>query len=100
VYVDDASYFLERVYTQLTFREVISGYKAFASVLLQKGFKAGDVLLVYAPNSIYYACVFHAVAALGGTVSPANYNYSARELLHQVCVCVCVCDDVHCILER
>ncbi|KAI9322595.1 hypothetical protein BX666DRAFT_2128669 [Dichotomocladium elegans] len=58
---------------QLTYGELREGILKFAAGLQDTcGFKKGDTALIYAPNHV---C---------GAASPANPNYTPRELVHQL----------------
>ena len=50
----------------------------------QWGFKKGDVLGFFTPNSVDYAPVFFGVHYAGGAASTANPNYTAKELAFQM----------------
>ncbi|XDG10191.1 hypothetical protein ABKA04_009806 [Annulohypoxylon sp. FPYF3050] len=50
----------------------------------QWGFKKGDVLGFFSPNSIDYALVFFGVLWAGGACSTANPNYTTKELAFQM----------------
>ena len=68
----------------LSYEELATAIHETAEGLRQYGFKAGDVLALYAPNSPYYAVVFHAVALLGGVNTTINPLYTAEELSFQL----------------
>ncbi|RYC60702.1 hypothetical protein CHU98_g5500 [Xylaria longipes] len=50
----------------------------------QWGFKKGDVLGFFTPNSVDYAPVFFGVHYVGGAASTANPTYTAKELAFQM----------------
>ncbi|KAJ8124968.1 hypothetical protein O1611_g8671 [Lasiodiplodia mahajangana] len=50
----------------------------------QWGFKKGDVLGFFTPNSVDYAPVFFGVHYVGGVASTANPTYTAKELAFQM----------------
>ncbi|KAI1649722.1 acetyl-CoA synthetase-like protein [Daldinia loculata] len=50
----------------------------------QWGFKKGDVLGFFSPNSIDYPAVFFGVHWAGGACSTANPTYTAKELAYQM----------------
>ncbi|KAI0204000.1 hypothetical protein F4808DRAFT_416582 [Astrocystis sublimbata] len=50
----------------------------------QWGFKKGDVLGFFTPNSVDYAPVFFGVHYIGGAASTANPTYTAKELAFQM----------------
>lgn len=55
-----------------------------AGALAQRGFCKGDVLALYARNSIDYAVAFLACNAVGGVVTTANPAYTDHELARQL----------------
>ncbi len=66
-------------------------YSAFAGAvrraaagLAGRGFEKGAVLAIYSPNLPKYAVAVHAVASLGGVVTPANPLNTAGELARQL----------------
>ncbi|KAI8632316.1 hypothetical protein F5Y19DRAFT_420605 [Xylariaceae sp. FL1651] len=50
----------------------------------QWGFKKGDVLGFFTPNSVDYAPVFFGVLYVGGVATTANPTYTAKELAFQM----------------
>lgn len=52
--------------------------------LAQRGFKKGEVLGILSPNCPEYGIAFHAVATLGGIVTPINPLYTRHEIAHQL----------------
>ncbi|MCU0898948.1 MAG: AMP-binding protein [Cypionkella sp.] len=52
--------------------------------LTARGFGAGQVVALMAPNMPDYAVVFHAVAYAGGTITTLNPTYTAPEVTHQL----------------
>ena len=69
----------------LTFDELRTSVCSVASALQKNhGFKKGDVLALYSPNHAHYFTVSHAVAALGGLVTPINPLYQGKELDYQL----------------
>jgi acyl-CoA synthetase (AMP-forming)/AMP-acid ligase II len=68
----------------LTHAEVARAVRSVAAGLAARGFGAGDVLALCAPNAPEYAVVFHAVAALGGVVTTINPAYTAKEMGFQL----------------
>ena len=72
-----------------TGREI--GYEELADLiaivahnLSQRGFKKGEVFGILSPNCWEYAVMFHAVATLGGIVTPINPLYTKPEITHQL----------------
>ncbi|KAJ1724979.1 hypothetical protein LPJ53_000833 [Coemansia erecta] len=48
------------------------------------GIQRGDTVAIFAANSIYYPLAAYAIVALGAVCSPANPQYTPRELAHQL----------------
>ncbi|KAE8150675.1 hypothetical protein BDV25DRAFT_129361 [Aspergillus avenaceus] len=66
-----------------TYTQVRQRALAFGHWLRQKwDWRKGDVLAVFAPNSIDYPVVTWGTLAMGGVVCPLNPNYGVQELLH------------------
>jgi acyl-CoA synthetase (AMP-forming)/AMP-acid ligase II len=55
-----------------------------AAGLAARGFKAGDTLLMYAPNVPEWPVLALGAMAAGGVVSGANPQYGAADLAHQM----------------
>jgi acyl-CoA synthetase (AMP-forming)/AMP-acid ligase II len=68
----------------LTYSEFATAVSNVASNLAQRGFKKGDVFGIYSPNNPEYAVAFHAVASLGGIVTPINPLYTQHEIAYQL----------------
>ena len=64
----------------LTYGEFARAIRSTAAGLSDRGFSAGDVFAIYAPNCIEYAIAFHAVSWLGGVTTTVNPAYTADEL--------------------
>jgi acyl-CoA synthetase (AMP-forming)/AMP-acid ligase II len=64
----------------LTYAGLARAVRSVAAGLAARGFGAGDVLALCAPNTPEYAVAFHAVAALGGVVTTINPAYTAQEM--------------------
>lgn len=56
----------------------------FAAGLAAQGFKPGDVMLLFAPNSLEWPIAALGTMAAGGVVSGANPMYGAEDLAHQM----------------
>ena len=69
-------------YTQLADLVSIAAYN-----LSQRGLKKGDVFGILSPNCLEYAIAFHAVATLGGIVTPINPLYTKHEIAPQLKDC-------------
>ena len=68
----------------LTYGELAAAIKSLAGGLTARGFGAGKVLAIMAPNLPEYAIVFHGTAYAGGLVTTINPTYTAREVKHQL----------------
>ncbi len=69
---------------EVTGAQFIGGVKALAGGLTARGYGAGKVLGLMAPNIPEYCIVFHASAWAGGTVTTINPTYTAHEVNHQL----------------
>src|ERR1700733_1858384 len=56
----------------------------FAAGLAARGFRSGDVLLLYTPNQPEWLIAALGAMSMGGVVSGANSQYGAAELEHQL----------------
>src|SRR5215203_3525912 len=70
-----------RIVTYAQFADSIS---IAAYNLAERGFKKGEVFGILSPNCPEYAQAFHAVASLGGIVTPINPLYTRNEIAHQL----------------
>jgi acyl-CoA synthetase (AMP-forming)/AMP-acid ligase II len=68
----------------MTYAEFENAVRRVASSLARKGFKKGDVLAIFSTNCLEFAITFHAVAMLGGIVTPLNPLYTAEEAAFQL----------------
>ena len=68
----------------LTYAGLVGQVRSLAGGLAARGIGRGDVVALCAPNAPVYAVVFHAVAALGGTVTTVNPAYTAQEMGFQL----------------
>ncbi len=69
---------------KVTYKELAGAISIAAYNLKQRGFKKGEVFGILSPNCPEYAIAFHAVATLGGIVSPINPLYTPYEIAHQL----------------
>ena len=69
---------------KLSYQQLADSISIVAYNLAQRAFKKGDVLGILSPNCIEYAIAFHAVATLGGIVTPINPSYTRHEIVHQL----------------
>ncbi len=67
-----------------TYGELRSGVRRAAAGLHAREMRKGDVLALFSPNLPEYAVAFHAVATMGGVVTPVNPLYTAPEVAHQL----------------
>jgi acyl-CoA synthetase (AMP-forming)/AMP-acid ligase II len=68
----------------LTYKQLAESIRRVAISLAARGFSKGDVLAIYSPNIPEYAIAFHAVATIGGIVTPVNPSYRTPELAYQL----------------
>ncbi|HEX8501787.1 MAG TPA: 4-coumarate--CoA ligase family protein [Pyrinomonadaceae bacterium] len=68
----------------MTYAQLRGAVRAAAAGLARRGFVKGDVLALYSPNLPEYVVAFHAVASLGGVVTPVNPLYTVEELSKQL----------------
>jgi len=68
----------------ITYAQLADLIAIAAHNLKQRGFKKGEVFGILSPNCPDYAIAFHAVATLGGVVTPINPLYTKREIEHQL----------------
>ena len=68
----------------LSFHELKSQVVRAASGLIESGFRRGDVLVTNATNCLEYPVLIHAVALVGGIVSPASPLFTVAELSNQL----------------
>lgn len=68
----------------LTGAQFVSGVKSLAGGLTSRGWGAGKVVALMAPNIPEYCVAFHAIAWAGGTVTTINPTYTAHEVNHQL----------------
>ncbi|HEU4768155.1 MAG TPA: 4-coumarate--CoA ligase family protein [Pyrinomonadaceae bacterium] len=68
----------------VTYSQLADSVAIVAHNLKQRGFKKGDVFGILSPNCPDYAIAFHAIATLGGVVTPINPLYTKHEIAHQL----------------
>ena len=68
----------------LTFDQLKGMVDKIAAALAERGVAAGDVVGLFAPNTPYYAAVFHGVLRANAVVTSANSLYTPGELAHQL----------------
>lgn len=71
----------------VTYSQLADSIAIVAHNLKQRGFKKGEVFGILSPNCPDYAIAFHAVATLGGIVTPINPLYTKHEIAHQLKDC-------------
>jgi 4-coumarate--CoA ligase len=69
---------------QRSFAEVVHDVDSVAAQLRLGGFKQGDTLALFTPNTVDYFTIIVAVAKLGGSVTPINPVYTAHEVGRQI----------------
>ena len=69
---------------KLSYKQLADAIGIAAYNLRQRGFKKGEVFGILSPNCPEYAIAFHAVATLGGIVTPINPLYTPYEIAHQL----------------
>ncbi|HEX5834400.1 MAG TPA: AMP-binding protein, partial [Pyrinomonadaceae bacterium] len=68
----------------LTYAQFADAIAIVAHNLAERGFKKGEVIGILSPNCPEYGIAFHAVATLGGVVTPINPLYTRHEIAHQL----------------
>jgi len=69
---------------RVTYREVKTDAVKFACALSENyGVKKGDVVAMYAPNSVEWIVAFYGILAAGGVVTTINPAYTPAEVTHQ-----------------
>jgi acyl-CoA synthetase (AMP-forming)/AMP-acid ligase II len=68
----------------VTFTELKGMALKIAAALAERGVGAGDVVGLFAPNTPYYAAIFHGVLRANAIVTSANSLYTPGELAHQL----------------
>src|SRR5256885_1755429 len=61
---------------QLTYRELDGLVAKIAAALAERGIGKGDEVAMFAPNTPYYAAVFHGILRAGGIVTTINSLYT------------------------
>src|SRR5215213_3717739 len=69
---------------KVSYAELADSISIVAHNLAQRGFKKGEVFGILSPNCPEYGIAFHAVATLGGIVTPINPLYTRNEIAHQL----------------
>ena len=69
---------------KVSYKQLAEAISIAAYNLQQRGFKKGEVFGILSPNCPEYAIAFHAVATLGGIVTPINPLYTPYEIAHQL----------------
>src|SRR5215510_13993721 len=69
---------------KVTYQQLADSISIAAHNLAQRGFKKGEVFGILSPNCPEYAIAFHAIATLGGIVTPINPLYTRYEIEHQL----------------
>ena len=64
----------------VTYGELGHLVERVAAGLYERGVRKGDVVSMFAPNSIEYAIAFYSIISLGAIAAPANPTWTASEL--------------------
>ncbi len=67
-----------------TYRQFWDAANGMARALQNAGIRKGDMIALYAPNSVEYAVVLHGGLIAGATVTTLNPLYREREVQHQL----------------
>ncbi len=68
----------------ITFGQLAGMVDKVAAALAERGIGKGDVVAIFAPNTPYYAAVFHGVLRAGGVVTTLNSLYTPNEVASQL----------------
>jgi len=68
----------------LTYAELLRRVRSAAAALHAKGVRPGHVVAMNVPNSSDFVIIFHAIGAIGATVSPIPVLASAEEIRRQL----------------
>src|SRR5918993_6127444 len=68
----------------MSYTQLADSISIAAHNLAQRGFRKGEVFGILRPNCPEYAIAFHAIATLGGIVTPINPLYTRPEIAHQL----------------
>jgi acyl-CoA synthetase (AMP-forming)/AMP-acid ligase II len=68
----------------ITYSQLVESINRVAANLAKRAFGKGDVMGIVSPNTPEFAIAFHAVATLGGIVTPINPLYTAHEIWLQL----------------
>ena len=68
----------------LTYAQWAAAVRRAAGGLAKRGFRKGDVLAIYSPNTPEYAVAFHAASLAGGAATTINPLYTVDELAFQL----------------
>jgi acyl-CoA synthetase (AMP-forming)/AMP-acid ligase II len=71
----------------VSYTQLADSISIVAHNLSQRGFKKGEVFGILSPNCPEYGIAFHAIATLGGIVTPINPLYTRHEIGHQLKDC-------------
>jgi acyl-CoA synthetase (AMP-forming)/AMP-acid ligase II len=68
----------------VTYAQLADAVGIVAHNLSVRGFRKGEVFGILSPNCLEYGIAFHAIATLGGIVTPINPLYTHHEITHQL----------------
>ena len=69
---------------QYTYDALWKAIRGMARALQDEGVRKGDMIGIYAPNSVEYAVALHGALLAGATVTTLNPLYREREVEHQL----------------
>ncbi|KAF0698398.1 Aste57867_10965 [Aphanomyces stellatus] len=68
----------------MTHRDFIANVEKTATALAQRGVTKGTVIITNTINCVEYPILYHALTALGATMSPASPLFSVADLVRQI----------------
>jgi acyl-CoA synthetase (AMP-forming)/AMP-acid ligase II len=68
----------------ITYAQLVVAVQSAAAGLARRGFVKGEVFAILSPNLPEYIIAFHAVATLGGVITPINPLYTVDEIEKQL----------------
>src|SRR5690242_13479927 len=68
----------------LTYQDLGTSIRALAGALAQRGCQKGDVLALFAPNTIFFPAVFHGACMAGLAVTTINVLSTTEDVSKQL----------------
>jgi len=68
----------------LSFADLAADISKAAVGLARRGLRKGDVFAIFAPNTPEWVVAFHAVASIGGVVTPVNSLFTVDDVSYQL----------------